>query len=103
MKGKLYAALAALTAAPAMLLAQESSSSIGPVTTTGSGWSADYTVAQQVENVDNVASGLQSMFGNIMGTIVPVVGAVILAGVAIWAMPRIVGIIKSGFQSGKGR
>ena len=102
MKGKILAAIAALS--PALLLAEgESSSQIGPVTTTGTGWDASYTVAQQVSNVDNVASGLQSMFGNIMSTIVPVVGAVILAGVAIWAMPRIVGIIKSGFQSGKGR
>lgn len=88
--------------APALTLAQESSSTTGPVTTTGSDWSATYSIGT-LTSVNSAADGLRTMFGNILGALVPVLGAVILAGVAVWAMPRIVGIIKSAFQTSKGR
>lgn len=93
----------AATVMPVLTFAQESSgNSIGPVTVSGQEWGATYQVGE-VSSVTSMSSGLQSMFGGILGTLVPVVGAVVLAGVAVWAMPRIVGIIKSAFQTGKGR
>lgn len=87
---------------PALSFAQESSSTIGPVTTSGSDWAATYSVGT-LTSVNSAAAGLQDMFGKILGSLVPVLGAVILAGVAVWAMPKIVGIIKSAFQTSKGR
>lgn len=97
----LYAGPAALLA-PVLTMAQESTSTTGPITTSGSDWSATYNVGT-LTSVNSAADGLREMFGKILGTLVPVIGAVILAGVAVWAMPKIVGIIKSAFQTSKGR
>lgn len=46
-----------------------------------------------------VSTGLQS----ILTSLAPLVIGVVVAGVAIWAIPRIVGLLKSAFTSGKGR
>lgn len=97
----LYAGAAALLA-PAFVMAQDSSTTTGPVTTSGSDWAATYSIGT-LTSVNSAADGLRTMFGNILGALVPVLGAVILAGVAVWAMPKIVGIIKSAFQTSKGR
>lgn len=97
----LFAGAAALLA-PAFSMAQDSSTTTGPVTTSGSDWAATYSVGT-LTSVNSAADGLRTMFGNILGALVPVLGAVILAGVAVWAMPKIVGIIKSAFQTSKGR
>lgn len=75
---------------------------VGPVTQSGSDWSATYSVGT-LSSVNSAAEGLRDMFGKILGSLVPVLGTVILAGVAVWAMPRIVGIIKSAFQTSKGK
>lgn len=83
-------------------LAQSESTSVGPVTLGGSGWASTFTVGE-VSSVQNAAQGLQTMLGNILSYLVPVVGVIALAGVAIWAVPKIVGTVKSAFTSGKGR
>lgn len=101
LKNKLYAASAALLAAPAMMLAQESSSA--PVTSSGTGWATTFTVADTIAPVESAANGLETMFSNILSQLIKPIGLVLLAGVAIWAMPHIVGIIKSAFNRGKGR
>lgn len=97
----LYTGAAALLA-PALSMAQDSSTTTGPVTTSGSDWASTYSIGT-LTSVNSAADGLRTMFGNILGALVPVLGAVTLAGVAVWAMPKIVGIIKSAFQTSKGR
>lgn len=97
----LYAGAAALIA-PAFSMAQDTSSTTGPVTTSGSDWAATYSIGT-LTSVNSAADGLREMFGKILGGLVPVVGAVMLAGVALWAMPRILGILKTAFQTSKGR
>lgn len=96
-----YASAAAILA-PGLTLAQEQSNTVGPVSVSGNDWSATYSVGT-LTSVNSAADGLQTMMGQILGKLVPVLGAIILAGVAVWAMPKIVGIIKSAFQTGKGR
>lgn len=98
----LYTGAAALLV-PALSMAEgETSNTTGPITTSGADWSTTYSVGT-LTSVNSAADGLRTMFGNILGALVPVLGAVILAGVAVWAMPKIVGIIKSAFQTSKGR
>lgn len=90
-----------LTALPT--LAQESGGSSAPVTASGDGWSATFTIPDKITSVDSAASGAQSMLSNILSQLVKPIGLVLLAGLAIWAMPRIIGILKTAFSSGKGR
>lgn len=97
----LYAGAAALLA-PALSMAQDSTTTTGPITANVSDWGTTYTVGT-LTSVNSAADGLREMFGKILGGLVPVVGAVMLAGVALWAMPRILGILKTAFQTSKGR
>lgn len=53
--------------------------------------------------VVNAATSIKTGLVSILGDLSPLVIAVVVAGVAIWAIPRIVGILKTGFTSGKGR
>lgn len=94
-----------LAASPFFALAEGEVNSAGtsPITVgSGNGWQATYAVGD-LAAVNSAATGLQTMFENILGKLVPVVGCVLLAGVALWALPRIVGTIKTAFQQGKGR
>lgn len=102
LKNKLYAASAALLAAPAMMFAQESSSG-APASASGTGWNTTFDVADTITPVQSVADGMETMFTNILSMLIKPIGLVLLAGIAIWAAPHIVGIIKSAFNRGKGR
>lgn len=101
LKNTLYAASAAVLASPVLMLAQEQTSA--PVSATGSGWSTTFSVANEIAPVKSAADGLESMFSTILSQLIKPIGLVLLAGVAVWAMPHIVGIIKSAFNRGKGR
>lgn len=66
------------------------------------------TFAQSSETVDVSAatgaiSSVQSAMISILTPLGTAVVAIVLAGVAIWAIPRVVGSLKGAFQSGKGR
>lgn len=102
LRNKLYAASAALLAAPCMMLAQEQSST-APVTAQGTGWATTFNVADTITPVQSVADGMETMFSNILSMLIKPIGLTLLAGLAIWAAPHIVGIIKSAFNRGKGR
>lgn len=46
---------------------------------------------------------VQTAFETILSALGPAVLAVVIAGVGIWAIPRVVGALKSAFTGGKGR
>lgn len=102
LRNKLYAASAAFIAAPVMMLAQEQTTG-APVTAQGTGWATTFDVADNISSVQSVADGMETMFTNILSMLIKPIGLVLLAGIAIWAAPHIVGIIKSAFNRGKGR
>lgn len=59
--------------------------------------------AVDVSEATGAISSIQSAFESILTALGPAVVAVVLAGVAIWAIPRIAGSLKSAFSGGKGR
>lgn len=60
---------------------------------------AEFSTAAIVTSVTEVSTGL----GAISTAVVPLLGAVVLAGIALWAIPAIIGIVKRAFGAGKGR
>lgn len=82
MNKKLLALGAAFS--PALLFA-EGGSSVDTTTATGA--------------ITSIQTALTSVLGSLSTAVV----AVVLAGVAVWLIPRIAGSLKSAFSSGKGR
>lgn len=65
---------------------------------------ANYTnVVMSTTGPENAITAVQTGMESILNKLGPAVLAVVVAGVAIWAIPRIVGLLKSAFSSGKGR
>lgn len=56
-----------------------------------------------INNFGTLATNIKQGMVDILGKLWIPVAAVILAGIAIWAVPRIVGLFKAAFQSGKGK
>lgn len=56
-----------------------------------------------VSEATGAITSIQGAFESILAALGPAVVAVVLAGVAIWAIPRIAGSLKSAFTGGKGR
>lgn len=52
---------------------------------------------------EDAISQIQTSLTDILDALKTPVVALVVAGVAVWAIPRIVGLLKSAFNSGKGR
>ena len=89
MKKLIYSALAFAATSPLALLAEE----------TGSGTS-DVTASGLAEGLVSAAG--ESLTG-MLDTVAPVIVTVVVAGLAIWGGIALVGMIKRGFNAGKGR
>lgn len=61
------------------------------------------TSSVDVTNATDAITQVQGAFEQILGTLGSAVLAIVIAGVAIWAIPRVVGSLKSAFTGGKGR
>lgn len=52
---------------------------------------------------ENITEQAQTSLTEMLNTVAPVIVAVIVAGLSIWGGIALVGIIKRGFNAGKGR
>lgn len=82
---KVMTSLAAITAFPVALFAQEQA---------GTNVTANVTAA---------ANAVQGAVGDAANAAAPIIVVVIGIGVALWILPTIVGVIKRAFGAGKGR
>ena len=89
MKKLVYSSLAVAATSPLALLAEETSGS-------GSGDGA-------IGMAGNVISGASDALTGMLDTAAPVIVTVIIAGLSIWGGIALVGLIKRGFNAGKGR
>lgn len=89
MKKLFYSALAFAATSPLALLAEETSGSSS--STSAAGMAAEIT-----SQASEALSGM-------LDTVAPVIVTVVVAGLGIWGGIALVGIIKRGFNAGKGR
>lgn len=81
---KLLSSAAAVVGSSFVALAQESSSTAASM-------------------AGDIADQAQSSLVEMLDTVAPVIVAVVVAGLGIWGGIALVGIIKRGFNAGKGR
>lgn len=67
------------------------------------GGSTTTSAVVDVSKVGEVAEAVQTGFSDAADALYPVLAAVVCIGVGLWLIPRIVGVLKSAFSSGKGR
>lgn len=76
---------------PALVYGQESANTIPSMSQT------------DIDNFGTLATNVKQGLVDILEKLWIPVAAVLMAGIALWAVPRVVGLFKSAFQSGKGR
>lgn len=76
---------------PALVYGQEQSNSIPSMNQT------------DIDNFGTLATNVKEGLIDILEKLWIPVAAVLMAGIALWAVPRIAGLFKSAFQSGKGK
>lgn len=60
-------------------------------------------VAWTGSQAEQVASAASTTLTNFLEGVAPILGSVIVAGLAVWAIVALLPIIKRAFSSGKGR